>query len=117
MFPASEPFVSGRFDALPLPNADRDTVFLLFAAHEVRNAVQRGQLLTEAARVLDQDGQIVLVEHMRDWKNFLAFGPGFLHFHSAGEWRRCLRSAGLRVEVESQMTPFVRCFLLRKQAA
>ena len=114
MFPASEPFASGRFDALPLPDADRDTVLLLFAAHEVRDPAQRGHLLRECGRVLKDDGQIVLVEHLRDWKNFVAFGPGFLHFHSSGEWRRNARVAGLRVDRESQATPFVRCFVLKK---
>ncbi len=29
MYPATEPFVTGKFDALPLPDGDRDLVFLL----------------------------------------------------------------------------------------
>jgi len=34
--PSPEPAVSGKLDALLLPNRDRDPLFLLFAAHEIR---------------------------------------------------------------------------------
>ncbi len=114
--PSTEPFNSGKYNALPLSDNDYDAVFLLFAAHEVRAAERRTELLREAARVLQETGHIVLVEHMRDWKNFLAFGPGFLHFHSRRNWLRGIRNAGLFVEQESQITPFVACFVLRKAA-
>ena len=116
MYPATEPFVVGKFDHLPLPDSDCDEVFLLFAAHEVRATGRRTQLLRESARVLKQGGQVVLVEHLRDWPNFLAFGPGFLHFHSARTWQTNIHEAGFQVERESTVTPFVRCYLLRKAA-
>ncbi len=109
--------MTGRSDALPLPSEDRDTVFLLFAAHEVRDPARRTQLLLEAARVLQDAGPVILVEHLRDWKNFVAFGPGSLHFHSGRDWRASIRKAGLRVEREITVTPFVRCFVLRKADA
>ena len=57
---------------------------------------------------------MVLVEHLRDWVNAVAFGPGFWHFHSETTWRHDLREAGLRVEAERKVTPFVRCFTLGK---
>jgi SAM-dependent methyltransferase len=112
--PSTQPFTSGKYDALPLPDNDYDAVFLLFAAHEVRAADDRTKLLRETARVLRDHGRVVLVEHMRDWKNFVAFGPGFLHFHSSRNWLRSIRGAGLFVEQESRVTPFVACFVLRK---
>jgi ubiquinone/menaquinone biosynthesis C-methylase UbiE len=117
MYPATEPFLIGKFDSLPLPDSDRDEVFLLFAAHEVRAPERRTKLLCETARVLRDGGQVVLVEHLRDWANFFAFGPGFLHFHSGRSWRQSIREAGLRIERESNITPFVRCFVLRKASA
>jgi SAM-dependent methyltransferase len=114
MYPATEPFVIGTFDHLPLPGGDRDFVFLLFAAHEVRMPERRSQLLRESGRVLRHGGQVVLVEHLRDWPNFLAFGPGFLHFHSQRTWRKNIQEAGLQIERENTITPFVHCFFLRK---
>jgi ubiquinone/menaquinone biosynthesis C-methylase UbiE len=109
-----ESFRPGKHDALPLSDNDCDAIFLLFAAHEVRAAEHRTKLLRETARVLRERGHVVLVEHLRDWKNFLAFGPGFLHFHSKRNWLRSIRDAGLFVEQESQVTPFVQCFVLRR---
>ncbi len=114
MFPAEEPFVIGKFDSLPLPGGDRDVAFLLFAAHELRVPERRTQLLCETGRILRNSGEAVLVEHLRDWPNFLAFGPGFLHFHSERSWRKSIQEAGLQVERESTITPFVHCFFLRK---
>jgi SAM-dependent methyltransferase len=114
MYPATEPFVTGKFDALPFPDSDRDLVFLLFAAHELRAAEHRTRLLRETARVLHRDGQAVLVEHLRDRANLIAFGPGFLHFHSERSWQRSINDAGLRIAQDFPITPFVRCFLLRR---
>ena len=103
-----------RLDAFPLPDRDRDTVFLLFAAHEIRNPARRVALFKQAARVLSMPGQVLLVEHLRDWKNFVAFGPGCLHFHSRREWLRIAREAGFRLEEEGCVTPFVRRFLMSR---
>jgi len=117
MYPATEPFVVGTFDHLPLPAGDRDEVFLLFAAHEVRAQERRSQLLRETNRVLKEGGQVILVEHLRDWPNFLAFGPEFFHFHSKRTWRKNIQEAEFQMERESTITPFVHCFFLRKVAA
>lgn len=114
LHPSTEPFRRGRYDALPLPESGCDAVFLLFAAHEVRSPEHRIHLLRETKRVLQEDGYVVLVEHLRDWKNFVAFGPGFLHFHSRRSWLGAIRKAGLVVAQESPVSPFVECFLLRR---
>ncbi len=114
LYPATEPFQAGSADKLPLPDADRDAIFLLFSAHELRHPERRTQFLREAHRVLKPDGQIVLVEHLRDFPNFVAFGPGFLHFHAGRSWLGSIRAAGLRVVQQRGVTPFVRCFSLRK---
>ena len=116
MYPATEPFEVGRAKALPLRNADRDAIFLLFAAHELRDPEGRTQLLREAHRALKNDGRIVLVEHLRDLPNFIAFGPGFLHFHARRSWLRSIGEAGFEVAEQRAVTPFVWCFTLRKVA-
>lgn len=114
LHPSVEPYRQGKYNALPLPESSCDAVFLLFAAHEVRSAEHRAHLLQEAARLLREEGCVVLVEHLRDWMNLLAFGPGFLHFHSRRSWLGAIRDGGLTVEQTSPVTPFVECFVLRK---
>lgn len=117
LYPATEPFTAGRAGSLPLPDRDRDVVFLLFAAHEVRNVADRTELLRETNRVLNERGRVVMVEHLRDLPNFLAFGPGFMHFHSVRSWQTNIQKAGLQIEQQWCLTPFVRCFVLRKANA
>jgi len=106
--------VACKLDALPLADKQCDTVFLLFAAHEIRQPGRRVEFFRESSRVLCNSGQLVLVEHLRDWKNFAAFGPGFLHFHSRNEWLRVAEAAGLTIEAEASLTPLVRCFVMHQ---
>jgi SAM-dependent methyltransferase len=117
MYPASEPFQTGSAKALPLPDGDRDAIFLLFAAHELRDPDDRTNLFLEVRRILKSDGRILLVEHLRDRPNFIAFGPGFLHFHAARSWRRNIGEAGLVVVEQRKVTPFVQCFILQRAGA
>ncbi len=107
--------VMGRYDALPFCGESFDTVFCIFTAHELRQYQQRVTLFKEIARVLEPDGELVLVEHVRDWRNFLAFGPGFLHFFSCPDWRRVASEAGFTVRTEFTFAAFVQVFILGKK--
>jgi SAM-dependent methyltransferase len=102
--------------ALPLENGECDAVFVIFAAHELRKRKSRIQFFREILRALTANGCVVLVEHLRDWKNFLAYGPGALHFFSRREWLGVGSGAGFSVSSEIGVTPFVRCFVLAKTA-
>jgi SAM-dependent methyltransferase len=108
------PVTPARFDALPFENATVDTAFAIFAAHELRRHEQRVRFFKEIARILTTSGEFVLMEHARDAWNFLAFGPGFLHFFPQSEWREAARQAGLAVQNEFRMTPFVNVFIMRR---
>ncbi|MDB6016951.1 MAG: Methyltransferase type 11 [Pedosphaera sp.] len=105
---------SADFRSLPLAVSGMDAVFLIFAAHEIRRADSRRQFFMELSRALKPSGCVVLVEHLRDWPNFLAFGPGFLHFHSRRTWLQTARQAGFAIRQEFSITPFVRIFVLQK---
>jgi ubiquinone/menaquinone biosynthesis C-methylase UbiE len=91
-----------------------DAVFLIFAAHEIRSAKSRREFFAEMRRVLAPSGRIVLVEHLRDWRNFAAFGPGCFHFQSRQAWLRAANKTGFSVTAEFGVTPFVRIFTLKK---
>jgi len=96
---------------LPYSTADFAVVALLFAAHELRAARQRRELLAEVRRVLQPGGQLVLVEHVRDAANTLAFGPGVFHFFGAREWERAAAEVGLQLQKTQRHTPFVRAWV------
>ena len=94
--------------------ADFGRAFLIFTAHEFRRTEARVRLFREVAGALTPRGQIAVVEHLRDWRNFLVFGPGFWHFLSRRTWLSTAAAAGLHIHDEFSMTPFVRVFLMEK---
>jgi SAM-dependent methyltransferase len=104
------------FGALPIMDSECDAAFLVFSAHEIRDPAGRLRFFKELRRILKPSGRLVLVEHVRDVWNFVAYGPGFLHFYSRAEWTRLASDAGLSVEAERFLTPFVRCFVFAREA-
>ena len=85
--------------------------YILFplTAHELRHSDQRIDLFRQAKQT---GGKIVLLEHLRDLPNFVAFGPGFLHFHSRKSWEHDIEKSGLQIEKTFRVTPFLRCYVL-----
>jgi SAM-dependent methyltransferase len=104
------------FHQLPAPDGTIDAALLLLSAHELRTNAARVALFREIRRVLTPSGRIIVAEHLRNWANFLAFGPGFLQFHSRRTWRQTFAQARLAVQSESSITPFVRVFVLGRQS-
>ena len=100
--------------SLPLPSHSIDYALAFLAAHEVRDAAERAIFFREIARVLKPHGELIVVEHLRDAANFLAYTVGFLHFHSRPAWLATFRAAELRVAQEVKITPFLTAFILRK---
>jgi SAM-dependent methyltransferase len=100
--------------ALPLPSHSVNHALAFLAAHEVRDASERAAFFQEIGRVLQPAGEVVVVEHLRDAANFLAYTIGFFHFHSRRAWLATFAAAGLRVAQEVKITPFLTAFILRK---
>ena len=102
------------FHHLPAGTSTADAVLLPLSAHELRTHAARRALFDEIHRVLMPGGRVVVAEHLRDVPNFVAFGPGFLHFHSRRTWTRCFAEARFGIYDEFSITPFVRVFILRR---
>lgn len=100
--------------ALPCPDATVDVVFVLFAAHEIRDDDERSQFFRELHRVCKPTGRVVVTEHLRDGANFLAYTLGFFHFLPGSVWRQTFASADFTVCETVKITPFVTTFLLEK---
>ncbi len=112
LFPPPAGTLPARHNAWPLAGGSTDVVFGLLAIHELRTEAERRAWFTECSRCLRDGGRVILVEHLRDLANFVAFGPAFLHFHSKRSWRKSWDGIGLRCIDEFRITPFLRVFVL-----
>jgi len=107
--------VSVDISGWDLADSSQDLVHLFMAAHELRKPSDRELLFREIHRVLKPGGQLVIVEHLRDLANFIAFGPGFFHFYPRSEWLRVAGKCGFELRKEKKIETFVRVFYLCKQ--
>lgn len=101
-----------RTNDLGLTAHSADRIFIIFAAHEIRNAQERLAFFRELKRILKPAGQIIVTEHLRDIPNFLAYNIGFLHFYSKSSWHNIFSSVGLIIEKEKKCSPFISTFNL-----
>jgi SAM-dependent methyltransferase len=106
--PPAHGIIAAAFDRWPTESESADLIFALLAIHELRSEPERIAWFIEAKRCLRPHGRIILVEHTRDLPNLLAFGPGFLHFHSTTSWCRCWSEAGLKCVDTFKLTPWLR---------
>jgi len=95
---------------IPLETKSIDTVFLLSAAHEIRSNKEKIAFLKECARICKPSGKVIMVEHLRDLPNFLAFSIGFTHFFSKNTWEKSFKTAGFKQIAEHKFTPFMSVF-------
>jgi hypothetical protein len=101
-------------NTIPLEECSINYIFLLLSAHEIRNEEERIDFFNCLSKTLVNEGKIVVVEHLRDFNNFIAFNFGFFHFYSNKNWRKIFNKAGLSVHSESKLTPFISTFILSK---
>lgn len=101
---------------LPLPTGWAEAAVAFLSMHEIRDDEERAACLREVGRVVQPGAPIIVVEHLRDTANFLAYTIGFLHFHSHASWLRTFQAAGLQLTQEIKVTPFISAFILRRDA-
>ncbi len=101
--------------ALALADEACDAIVVAFTAHEIRDRGARERFFSELRRSVRPGGRVLIVEHLRDLPNFLAFGPGYLHFVARREWLRLARHADFDVALERRITPFVMALSLERR--
>ena len=99
---------------LPTLDNSADKIFIIFAAHEIRNEQERIEFFKELKRILKPTGEILITEHLRDVPNFLAYNIGFLHFYSKQNWLQVFEMTGFLLKSEQKITPFISTFTLTK---
>ena len=95
---------------IPLNANSTDVIFLLSAIHEIRSHNEKVIFLKECHRICNSQGKVVMVEHLRDIPNFLAFSIGYTHFFSASVWKKAFKEAGFSSLEETKFTPFMSIF-------
>jgi SAM-dependent methyltransferase len=97
-------------NSIPLKDNSVDIIFLLSAVHEIRSQEEKVQFLKECHRLCKQNGKVIMVEHLRDFPNFVAFSVGFTHFFSKRVWKKAFEKAGFSSFDETKFTPFMSIF-------
>ena len=107
VYPNTQQIIS---NFIPLKDNSVDYIFLLSAVHEIRSQDEKVQFLKECHRVCKSTGSVIMVEHLRDFPNFVAFSIGFTHFFSKKTWRKAFKEAGFSSFNETKFTPFMSVF-------
>lgn len=97
-------------NSIPLADNSADIIFLLSSVHEIRSHDEKIQFLKECYRVCKPTAAVIMVEHLRDIPNFLAFTVGFTHFFSRSVWKDAFMRAGFSTFQETKFTPFMSIF-------
>ncbi len=97
-------------NSMPLKDNSVDIIFLLSAVHEIRSHEEKIRFLKECHRICKADAQVIMVEHLRDFPNFLAFSVGFTHFFSRAVWKNAFERAGFSTFQETKFTPYMSIF-------
>lgn len=98
---------------IPTESNIMDVSIAFFSAHEIRDENERIIFFKELKRITKTEGEIYLVEHLRDLPNFIAYTLGFFHFHSKKTWFKTFKSADLELLEIKKHTPFVNIFILK----
>jgi SAM-dependent methyltransferase len=107
VYPNTQQIIS---NSIPLKDNSVDLIFLLSAAHEIRTQDEKIEFLKECHRVCKPTANVIMIEHLRDFPNFVAFTVGFTHFFSKNTWKKVFQVAGFSTVTEQKFTPFMSIF-------
>jgi|AntDeeMinimDraft_4_1070355.scaffolds.fasta_scaffold05040_2 ubiquinone/menaquinone biosynthesis C-methylase UbiE len=113
IFPPAAENVAIETHQLPFEDDQFDFVFIIFAAHEIRDDIERHKFFEELNRVCSKN--ILVTEHLRDGYNFLAYTLGFTHFLPLETWKQTFQKANLKLKDKIKTTPFVNTFILENK--
>ena len=98
---------------LPVGDSSIGLVVVLFGIHELHSDSDAIALLREVNRVTVGDGAVVIVEHLIDVANIVAYGPAAWHFSSGGRWRHAVAAAGMFLKSSTRVGGLVTVMVAR----
>ena len=113
-YPPFENTISVSTRDLALNDNSADNIFVIFAAHEIRDENERVSFFGQLKKTLKPDGSIVVIEHLRDLPNFGVYNIGAFHFITKSSWFRVFKEANLVLHDQFKFTPFISIFILKK---
>ena len=113
-YPVFPNTINIRTDSISLQANSVDYIFLIFAAHEIRNEAERTSFFKQLKNVLKDNGKIIVTEHQRDLPNFIAYTIGFFHFFANKTWKKIYTQSALSIQKEFKLNPFITTFILTK---
>jgi hypothetical protein len=111
-YPAPRETVSIDSSHLPIGEATYDAIFLVFAAHEIRDDAERVAFFKELRIVAKPEARIFVVEHLRDWRNALVYSIGCLHFHSEACWQSTFELSGWHVVARTRPNALITAYTI-----
>jgi SAM-dependent methyltransferase len=100
--------------SLPFENQSMDEVYVIFAAHEIRDDFEREVFFKEIYRVLVLGGTAYITEHVRGLANSLAYTFGVFHFFTEKTWSSNFNRSQLKLVETYFYTPFITTYKLQK---
>ncbi|MEP6465206.1 MAG: methyltransferase [Parafilimonas sp.] len=91
-----------------------DCIFIILAAHEIRSKEEKIIFFKQLYSSLKLKGKIVIVEHLRNIKNFIGYNIGFFHFFSKKSWKSVFELSGFSILEEMKVATFITVFVLQK---
>ncbi len=113
-YPAHGDTVTIGTGHIPVAEGSMDAIFLIFAAHEIRDTLERERFFAACYRAVRPGGHVIVVEHLRDACNFAAYSIGFFHFLPLRSWLSVFQATGFILARRLHINPFVTIFILRK---
>lgn len=113
-YPAYPNTITTTTSDLPLQTSFADKIFVIFSAHEIRNEMERITFFNELNRIIKPNGEIYIIEHLRDLPNFLAYNIGFFHFLDKQCWLKVFSKSNLTIRRKQKINPFITNFTLTK---
>ena len=102
---------------IPSKDSSAELILLFLAGHEIRDDLERKLFFQELRRILRKNGQIIVIEHMRDMANLIAYNIGAFHFFSERSWLETFAAADLVVADKNKITPFITMFIIKQDGS